>query len=218
MCTAFLFIIITSKTQVVCLSVCMTETHNRTHSEERAWLRANTYTSVYTQAQAHPDMRAQIPRCREACTVTLTKTNTHSCSTFAYFFPVLLICVTSALFLFCKPLYQRNRLERSRNTLCAFWKSNQLWTGIKIENTAGRYIKCSFACWCPTFLVALHFHLSASIIPVRLLLLPVVFPAVRVDLFQQLSFQKATFYWLATLFGNEKANNRWQIIKLWTVD
>lgn len=42
--------------------------------------------------------------------------------------------------------------------------------------------------------MALHVELCASVIPVRLLLLPVVFPALRVNLFQQQSFQRATFF------------------------
>lgn len=156
------------------------------------------YTCSSTPGHAHTNTR-----CRGECTVTHMQTLTQLQKLYIFLSIVSSRCVNSArsssesLFIketdlkVHKPLYVLS-VKAISSFGFELQSNTQLGTASNVDHLYGG-----------TFKVALHVKLCASVIPVRRLLLPVVFPPLRVDLFQQLSLQRAAFYRLAALFGNE---------------
>lgn len=167
----------------------------------------NTHASLHTSSST-PRRAYTNTRCRETCTV---HTYSCSCRNFAYYFFCFINMWNFCMFLSCKPLSKDIKVQKP--SLCSFRKIHQrFWTFSQLESTTIKKLAVTSNVvhlhGLPYFIGGIELWVPA--IPVSLLLLPVVFPALRVDLFQQLSFQRETFYWLATLFENAWEADNWQ--------
>lgn len=164
----------------------MAETHNRTCSQGHVWLRAHMHTHMLEH--------------------TLTRSNTHAAAVTlsTTYFLILSACVSSALS--SASFYIKEQTLKFTNHLGLLLKKQPVALGInQNQKYSLLWHKVLFICTMVSYflrVIAFFKTVCLTVIPVSLLLLPVV------DLFEQLYFQRATFYWLEALFGNDGVHGK----------